>query len=1115
MGRAAIIGDRNGRVWPQVLRMAEESRQAGRAMVLYVPEQYTLQAERDLITGLHLPGLLDLRVISPRKLRQQVRERMGTGTRPLLGEFGRAMAVHRAMTEKAEELRYYREMTDLPGAVKRVEEALGELRESDMDRDRLREYIRAAETGAERAKLSDLEILRDSYEALITEHFDDEKTVWTDMVARLARSGMWEGADLAVYGFDSIRPDLRELLAAVCGQVHSLRVFLTMDRREAPDGHIFFQQRESVDRLQKELEERGYLLEEIYPGGEREGSAEALRWLDRNLFARAGKTWTGDTGGALGLYAGASPWEEAGHAAETLLKWHGEGMAWNRMAVALAGENEMTGMLRAALSLNGIPFQYQQKDRASDHPVCRMLLSALACLGEGYRTDRLMDVARSGYSTLNEEEGLALADYARARGIEGRRWQKPFTAGEGAAAAEKLRVKLLQPLEELRTALREARSADASAEALVWFLEKERVREKLQAQETELLEKELFREAVVNRQVWKMLMDLLDQLWTLLGGRRAAIGDLSRMLSSALEGAGLSSLPEQEEGVIIGRMGHLLAGEVEGLILPGAQDGLLAAEESGWLADPERRRLEEFTGAQIGLDREKRSLIRKYDCYRTLTLPSRRLMISWSLRGEDGGALQPDGLITEIREMFPDVKAGGGLTETEGAGGPATPRAALDGLGPRLRALKNGEREDLTAAWKNAMVSLMHSGIYGETARQMLAELLPPAEKARLAQETARQLFMTDNVSISRLESFAGCPYRHFIDYGLRPVQQETFDFQSDEAGTFFHEALDRYMKQAARERGWPDLTEEQVDRMMDGILDSLTEEWQEGPLRDGAIGWWQGETYVRRVRHAARVLTRFAGNSDFRTIATELDFGPGGTLPAIEMTLRDGSRTAIRGKIDRIDTWESGEGVWLRVVDNKSREKKPEAAKMADGEQLQLMIYLKAAAKAMPGTRLAGAFFFPVEDREVSVDEDDPEAIEAARMKNVRMNGLAAAREDVIHAMDRDISPYSLDKVFNKDGTVGKNVAWAVEEETLEALTDAAVRKAGELCERIREGEIQASPSSDGKQSVCRYCDYRGICHVRKGDERIPDPGVTFRDIARKAGGDEAGKNTLHESEK
>ena len=56
MSRVKIVSGRNGLIWPQVLRAAEESRKARRRFILYVPEQYTLQAERDLITELNLPG---------------------------------------------------------------------------------------------------------------------------------------------------------------------------------------------------------------------------------------------------------------------------------------------------------------------------------------------------------------------------------------------------------------------------------------------------------------------------------------------------------------------------------------------------------------------------------------------------------------------------------------------------------------------------------------------------------------------------------------------------------------------------------------------------------------------------------------------------------------------------------------------------------------------------------------------------------------------------------------------------------------------------------------------------------------------------------------------------
>ena len=66
MDNMKVVEGRNGCVWPQALQTAAESRTQGRRVILYVPEQMTLQAERDLIAGLDLNGLLDIEVISPK-----------------------------------------------------------------------------------------------------------------------------------------------------------------------------------------------------------------------------------------------------------------------------------------------------------------------------------------------------------------------------------------------------------------------------------------------------------------------------------------------------------------------------------------------------------------------------------------------------------------------------------------------------------------------------------------------------------------------------------------------------------------------------------------------------------------------------------------------------------------------------------------------------------------------------------------------------------------------------------------------------------------------------------------------------------------------------------------
>ena len=1108
MDKLRVIEGRSGRVWPRVLRAAAESRAQGRRVVVYVPEQMTLQTERDLIAGLELKGLLELEVISPRKLRFLVKEKAGGGVRRTLDEHGQVMAVHRAMTETDDELSFYRNMTELPGAVERIREALSELRESGITREETEDYAAKAAAGAVQAKLRDLNRIRDAYESLVAEHFDDEKTGWTETVRRLGKTDLLRGTDFIAWGFDTIRPDLRELLCAVYALAENGTVFLTSGEQDAPDAPVFREQDRSVRQLEEALGEAGGELERIRITDPRKDCGEMLRWLDGNIFSEQPEKYPGITGDGITLYAASDREDEAEQIAGCLLEWHGKGIPWDRMAVALPKQSPLEGTLLSRLRLNGIPFTTAEKTPAASHGVCRMLTAALECISEGYTAEHMAEAAMSGFTTLDDRETLALVRYAEAHGIEGNRWRRPFEKGEGAEEAEAARRKLTAPMEHLRENLKTAKSATESVEAVVRFLEEEGVLARLPEREEALLRDGMYREAVTDRQVWKLLTEILDQLWTLLGPRRASIRDLKNMLECALAGAEIAALPETETGVAVGETGHMQAGELDALVLPGCQEGILTAADAGWLSDRERDGLSSAAGRDVGLTRERRGWIRKFDYYRTMTAPRKYLRLSWSLQDGKGSPLQEDGLIAQIRGLFPEIRETGGVRGSGGGFDARTPMKAVESLDRLLEAVREG-RQDKNA--DSAVVALLHDGIFGRTVRQMLAEARPGKTVPVLDADTARKLFRTDVTSISRLERYAACPYQHFIDYGLRPLQQETYDFDSAEAGSFFHAALDRFMKTAGEEAEWPGLRDEQVDGMMDAICAELTEEWEDTPLREDAMGIWQGEEYLRRIHHAARVLTRFAANSDFRTIATEQSFGKGEGLPPLTLRLQDGSEVRLQGIIDRIDTYENGEGIWLRIVDNKSAFKKPDPAKMEDGEQLQLMIYLKAAGQAYPGSRPAGAMFFPIQDAEVSPEDENPEVLEAERLKKVRMKGIVNAREDVVRAMDRDRKPYSVDEVFTKDGSIRKNVNWAVEEDVLLGLMDAAERKAAEICGDIRGGRIEPQPRGSGEDdSPCRYCSWRTLCRAVPESMRPREEGISFRDIVRRAG-----ESGLREDEK
>ena len=135
----------------------------------------------------------------------------------------------------------------------------------------------------------------------------------------------------------------------------------------------------------------------------------------------------------------------------------------------------------------------------------------------------------------------------------------------------------------------------------------------------------------------------------------------------------------------------------------------------------------------------------------------------------------------------------------------------------------------LTAGLTNSMVLRAQ-------AQAVLRALEAPSGELWLEPSMARALYAHTRTSVSRLEDFARCPYRHFIDYGLRPVERREFTVERRYLGTFYHRAIEGFAREAAACPDWPHITRAQSDEMMDRVLAPLRAEWENAPLGDNAM---------------------------------------------------------------------------------------------------------------------------------------------------------------------------------------------------------------------------------------------------------------------------------------
>src|SRR5699024_8077624 len=146
--------------------------------------------------------------------------------------------------------------------------------------------------------------------------------------------------------------------------------------------------------------------------------------------------------------------------------------------------------------------------------------------------------------------------------------------------------------------------------------------------------------------------------------------------------------------------------------------------------------------------------------------------ISYPLAGIDGAAERPGPLVAQLRRAFPGLRARGGVVGDESAEAMMleAPFAAL----PRVAAALSGE---MTAAQQRALTALARLPETRKYLSGLREALALRAAVDRLRPETARALYgALRTASVSPLESFAACPSPPFLNYGIKPADNDTYE---------------------------------------------------------------------------------------------------------------------------------------------------------------------------------------------------------------------------------------------------------------------------------------------------------------------------------------------------
>jgi len=1122
---------------------------SGKSRILLVPEQATFQMEKQLLEHCGLGGTMDTQVLSFQRLAWRVLQETGGGTQPVIDELGKSLVLRLIIEQNKDVLTAFRLVADKPGFIAKLRESITEFKVYQVGPEKLAgcaEKAAATEHPELQAKLADLTLIYEAYERYIADKYLDSDD-YLDLLARkLHRAVLLEDAEIWVDGFHGFTPAELNVLRELFVKCRRVNVSLCLDadllRRKLSETELFYPSWETYQRLLNLAAEVGCPLEPvtIVAFGPRHRFSDSQELAELESYLATGHfSCPGQTGDIKLVAAGNRRIELEAVAQEIIRLCRDEGFRYKDMGLLLRNLESYEGLLPVVFGSYDIPYFTDYKKPLLQHPLLDLIKGVLEMAEKGWNYEAVFRCLKTDLVPISREEADLLENYCLAFGLKEHNWleDRPWTyrkvltlrideeKSEQLSLSEaaylqkinKARQKVIQALRGFVERLKDACTGLDYVQIIYDLLAGLAADRKLEFWANQAEKDGYLEEAQIHSQVWQKFIDLLDQLAEVLGEEELTLEQFSSIMESGLESIEMGLIPLGLDQVLIGSVDRSRKPALKAVFVLGVNEGILPARytDQRLLNDRERLLLKEMdvtlapTGSQL-------LFAEQFVIYNALTRAGKYLWLSYPLSDEEGNSLSPSQLISRLAGWLQACGAKPVLRELllggQGQYAPekiSHPVPALNELSQSLRLALQGQEID--PHWFETYNWYQQRREWHKPLQTIIAALWERNTEEYLPQETAQLLYgLTSRSgerrliasSISRLEKFRACPFAYFLNYGLHLREREEYKLKSPDLGQLFHAALEGvYINLRKKGLSLPELDTDQLKEIVSGVVDELIPDLQNELLLSTARYRYLTRKLKRIVRRAVAVLREHERKGAFRPVGVELSFGPDGTVPGLQLTLRDGTVVELQGRIDRADEARGTEGYYLRVIDYKSWVMDLDLLEVYYGIKLQLLTYLRVLLKNASGhlpqeVKPGGVLYFAVRDPLISgTGPMEPEKLEKKLLRELKMKGYVLKDEEAVKAMDQEISGYSdLIPVGMNNGEFYQNSHNLLTIEQFDVLFTHVERILSGICEEILAGSIKINPYKFKGKKACEYCLYQAICRF---DPLIP--GYNYNYLSEK----------------
>ncbi len=1070
--------------------------------IVLVPDQFTLETQRMYVESTKGHGILNIDILSFHRLAYRAFEEMPGLRRTVLDDVGKTMILRRVFTEQKDNLRYFKRGIMGAGFLDECKSFLCELAGYAVSEDDLTELIdKVGDESLMAMKLMDIRLIYHAF----TEKMGDTYMMAEELVPQLTKVvselTMMRDSVVCMDGFTGFTPtqyDLISELMIVCKDVY---VTVTTDRTDRRDA-VFAISRDTIRRLNKLAKERYVEIEEPVYTGEgpdkipyRVALDPELSYLEEYLFAYGMRPWQ-DVPKHISITKCQSERGEAAYVARRIW-WlvHEGGYHYEDIAVVTAGLSAYTQPLSRELEKLSIPYFMDDTRNIGANAMAEYIMSFIQMVEKGMDYETVFRFLRCGLSPLSPEETDQLENYVIARGIRGYKayhseWS--YTVNHiDLVQVNEYRQHFVSSIEETVLALKGGKKTVKEYTTILYqIIVNNHIYERLQEKSKYFEEKGEDILAREYKRIYRLVMDLFDEMVGLLGDEIVTLREYREILGSGISEGLVGFIPPTSHQVVVGDVIRTRLPQIKVLIFVGVNDDSIpkAKGTPGILSESERRKIEE-AGVELAPDAEEESYTEQFYLYLALTKASEQVILTYATTGADGTSKRPAYLIRQMKGLYP------GLTVHDESDHPMEAILGSDcGRSYLIRHLADRD-------YKGDMAFMQIASYYEQREPGYLSRLADMrrmwGKKSPLKKEVAERLYgRVLGGSVTRFEQFVKCPYAHFIRYGLSLDEREEYQIRDLDHGNIFHQAMEHFSHRLEQEgKEWQDLSEAEAKTIAEDCVDYAVERYEGRKYLASGRTRFMTHRIKNELVNSVWAMWCQMKEGDFHQLYTEKTFYGRGeeSLRSLCIPLDEGRQINLRGVIDRVDICHDIEGAMVKIVDYKSSDSVDlSLSQVYYGLQMQLVTYMAAADELVrrdyPDVRTipAAMLYYTLKEKDLEWKEESESERRDRALKSMRCKGMINKDISVVEHLDHSLvnggelvatasSPY-FPVETDKEGDYTKR-SHVIDSDQFVALMHHTRQIMTDCGNEILDGKISVSPYNMEGRDACEYCPYRPIC--------------------------------------